>query len=123
MQGESVDEITGLARAMRSAGVPVRPGGDVLDIAGTGGDSIGSVNISTGSALIAAAAGARVAKHGNRSVSSKCGSADVIEVRHHASSWSIPWSCASTVISQEGQWTALVSSHSKDSSNDGCQVY
>ena len=53
----------------------------MLDIAGTGGDSIGSVNISTGSALIAAAAGARVAKHGNRSVSSLCGSADVVEVR------------------------------------------
>ena len=81
MQGESTEEITGLARAMRSAGVAVHPGGKVLDIVGTGGDSIGSVNISTGACLIAAAAGARVAKHGNRSVSSKCGSADVIEVR------------------------------------------
>lgn len=56
----------------------------MLDIVGTGGDDIGSVNISTGSSVIAAAAGAKVAKHGNRSVSSLCGSADVLEVRSRA---------------------------------------
>ena len=58
----------------------------VLDIVGTGGDGIGSVNISTGATVIAAAAGARVAKHGNRSVSSLCGSADVVEVTSALSS-------------------------------------
>ena len=72
--------MAGLAKAMRARAVHVPTSGDVLDIVGTGGDGIGSVNISTGATVIAAAAGARVAKHGNRSVSSLCGSADVLEV-------------------------------------------
>jgi anthranilate phosphoribosyltransferase len=55
----------------------------VLDIVGTGGDGIGSVNISTGACVLAAAAGAHVAKHGNRAVSSSCGAADVLEVMTH----------------------------------------
>eukprot|EP01023_Acetabularia_acetabulum_P017005 TRINITY_DN18430_c0_g1_i12.p1 TRINITY_DN18430_c0_g1~~TRINITY_DN18430_c0_g1_i12.p1 ORF type:complete len:404 (-),score=95.41 TRINITY_DN18430_c0_g1_i12:1055-2197(-) len=76
---ETAEEIAGLAKVMRANAVHVPIEGDVVDIAGTGGDSIGSVNISTGAAVVCAAAGARVAKHGNRSVSSKCGSADVIE--------------------------------------------
>ncbi len=79
-QGETAEEVAGLAKAMRAKMVPVEAGGDVLDIVGTGGDGIGSVNISTGATVIAAAAGARVAKHGNRSVSSLCGSADVLDV-------------------------------------------
>lgn len=81
--GETAEEVAGLARAMREKGVPVATSRDVLDIVGTGGDGIGSVNISTGATVIAAAAGAKVAKHGNRSVSSLCGSADVLEVRLH----------------------------------------
>ena len=72
--------MAGLAKAMRARCLHVATSGDVLDIVGTGGDGIGSVNISTGATVIAAAAGAKVAKHGNRSVSSLCGSADVLEV-------------------------------------------
>ena len=78
-KGESAEEIAGLAKAMRDLCVPVHTSVDVLDIVGTGGDGIGSVNISTGATVVAAAAGAKVAKHGNRSVSSLCGSADVLE--------------------------------------------
>jgi len=78
-KGQTPAEIAGLARAMREKCVPVFCGPDALDIVGTGGDGIGSVNISTGACVLAAAAGAKVAKHGNRSVSSMCGSADVLE--------------------------------------------
>ena len=80
MKGETVDEMTGLVEAIKSAAVPVPVDSDgLVDVVGTGGDRSGTFNISTTAALIAAGAGVRVAKHGNRSASSKCGSADVLE--------------------------------------------
>lgn len=79
MKGETVDELTGLVEGMRAASVRVEAGPGLVDTAGTGGDRSGTFNISTTAALIAAGAGARVAKHGNRSASSHCGSADVLE--------------------------------------------
>ena len=80
MKGERPDEIVGFASAMRERAVhiPVEPGMTV-DLCGTGGDGSGSFNISSAAAIVAAACGATVAKHGNRSVSSRCGSADVFE--------------------------------------------
>lgn len=79
-KGESAAEIRGFALAMRELAVkPAIPAGpDYVDIVGTGGDGSGSLNLSTGSALLAAACGVPVVKHGNRSITSKCGSADVL---------------------------------------------
>jgi anthranilate phosphoribosyltransferase len=80
MKGERPAEIVGFARTMREHAVaPSRPVGDVFDTCGTGGDRSGTFNISSAAALVVAACGVRVAKHGNRSVSSRCGSADVFE--------------------------------------------
>jgi anthranilate phosphoribosyltransferase len=80
MKGETVDEVTGCARAMRARMVRVDAGpGPVLDTCGTGGDGVGTFNVSTISALVAAACGVTVAKHGNRAASSKCGSSDLLE--------------------------------------------
>ena len=79
MKGETVEEITGFAKTMRQLSTPIDIEGDLLDTCGTGGDGLATFNISTLAAIVAAACGARVAKHGNRAASSMCGSADVLE--------------------------------------------
>ena len=101
MKGETVEEIVGFAEAIRAAAAPFpidrsdaadalvsgtgrdalaeEPADSLIDTSGTGGDASGTFNISTATALVTAGAGVRVAKHGNRSISSKCGSADVVE--------------------------------------------
>src|SRR6201997_4644585 len=91
MKGETVEEIVGFAQAIRAEATPLTSeDGEALDLSGTGrdalvdtcgtgGDTSGTFNISTATALVIAGAGVRVAKHGNRSISSKCGSADVME--------------------------------------------
>jgi anthranilate phosphoribosyltransferase len=80
-KGEVAEEVIGLAQAVRSRANPVRPhtAGVLVDTCGTGGDGSGTFNISTAAAFVAAACGVRIAKHCNRSISSQCGSADVVE--------------------------------------------
>ncbi len=78
VRGETVDEITGAARTMRSKALPVKAPADAIDIVGTGGDNVGTWNVSTASALVVAGCGVPVAKHGNRAFSSRSGSADVL---------------------------------------------
>ena len=79
-KGETEEEVAGLLEAMRAASVKIEPRREpVMDLCGTGGDGSGTFNISTAASLVVAAAGVAVAKHGNRSASSRCGSADVLE--------------------------------------------
>lgn len=83
MRGETPEELTGVAEAMRLLAIPLplteEERARLVDTCGTGGDGLGTFNISTGAALVAVAAGAHIAKHGNRAVTSQCGSADVLE--------------------------------------------
>ncbi|HUR43233.1 MAG TPA: anthranilate phosphoribosyltransferase, partial [Aestuariivirga sp.] len=78
VKGETADEITGAVEAMRAKMTRVQAPANAIDIVGTGGDASGSYNISTCAAFVAAGAGLKVAKHGNRAVSSKSGAADVL---------------------------------------------
>jgi len=79
LKGESKDEILGASRIMRENSLKINISDDIIDTCGTGGDMSGTLNISTSAAIVAASAGAKIAKHGNRSISSKSGSADMLE--------------------------------------------
>jgi anthranilate phosphoribosyltransferase len=78
IRGETIEEITGAARVMRAKALRVEAPPGAIDTAGTGGDGSGTFNVSTAAALVAAGAGVKVAKHGNRNLSSRCGSADIL---------------------------------------------
>ena len=78
-KGETTDEVAGLVKTMRNLSQRVRVSGDLLDTCGTGGDRSGTFNVSTAAAIVCAGAGVKVAKHGNRAASSRCGSADALE--------------------------------------------
>jgi anthranilate phosphoribosyltransferase len=79
VRGETVDEITGAVRVLRAKVLPVKAPPGTIDVVGTGGDGAGTFNISTAAAIVVAASGVPVAKHGNRALSSKCGAADVLQ--------------------------------------------
>ncbi len=79
MKGETAEEVAGMAQVMREKALHVAADGTVVDVVGTGGDGAGTLNVSTAAALVAAAAGVRVAKHGNRAASGLVGSADILE--------------------------------------------
>src|SRR5947207_9625427 len=79
MKGETAAELSGLAQTMLDRATPISVPGPLVDLVGTGGDGARTVNISTMGAIVAAASGARVAKHGNRAATSACGAADVLE--------------------------------------------
>ncbi|AGT32517.1 anthranilate phosphoribosyltransferase [Geobacillus genomosp. 3] len=79
LRGETIDELTGFVRAMRDRMMAIDVGNDVIDTCGTGGDGAATFNVSTAAAIVISSLGVKVAKHGNRAVSSKSGSADVLE--------------------------------------------
>ena len=79
IKGETAEEIAGFVKVMRAKAIPVKTTGPVIDVVGTGGDSFNTFNITTTTAFVVAGAGLKVAKHGNRAMSSQCGSADVLE--------------------------------------------
>ena len=83
MRGETVDELAGFATAMRQRVLPVAAPDGAIDVVGTGGDKSGTFNISTAAAIVVAAAGVPVAKHGNRAITSASGSSDVLDALGH----------------------------------------
>src|SRR5437867_12219955 len=104
MKGETVEELTGFARTARAVATRIQVEGALLDTCGTGGDGLATFNISTLAAIVAAACGARVAKHGNRAASSMCGSADVLEQLAGRSTLPRQVSVAALARAGSGSW-------------------